>query len=41
MSLKRLQEKVTASIGLFSSKDDADTLRDKVFILLTIFIGRL
>ncbi len=30
MSLKRLQKRVTASTGLFSSKDNADTFRGKV-----------
>jgi len=30
MSLKRLQKRVTASTGLFSSKDNADTFRNKL-----------
>lgn len=37
MSLKRLQKRVAASTGLFTSKGDADTFRDKVFTILTIF----
>lgn len=32
MSLKRLQKRVTASTGLFSSKDEADSFREKVLI---------